>query len=102
MSFQHIQVPQSGEKITKAADGGVNVPDQPIVPFIEGDGIGVDITPVMRKVIDQAVAKAYNDKRKISWMEIYAGEKATNVYGENVWLPNYQDYMTIHYFTTQS
>ena len=88
MSFQHIQVPQSGEKITKAADGGVNVPNQPIVPFIEGDGIGVDITPVMRKVLDQAVKKAYGDKRKISWMEIYAGEKATKVYGKNVWLPD--------------
>lgn len=87
MAYQHIQQPSVGEKITVKPDFSLNVPDQPIVPFIEGDGIGVDITPVMRKVIDAAVEKAYAGKRKISWMEIYAGGKATQVYGKDVWLP---------------
>ncbi len=85
--YQHIKVPADGEKITLNADHSLNVPDHPIIPFIEGDGIGVDITPVMMKVVDAAVAKAYGDKRKISWMEIYAGEKATQVYGPDVWMP---------------
>ncbi|SPE30554.1 isocitrate dehydrogenase [Burkholderiales bacterium] len=84
---QHIKVPTQGQKITVRADGVLNVPDQPIIPYIEGDGTGVDITPVMLKVVDAAVAKAYGGKRKISWMEIYAGEKATRVYGPDVWLP---------------
>ena len=65
----------------------LNVPDQPIVPYIEGDGTGFDITPVMLKVVDAAVAKAYAGKRKIHWMEVYAGEKSTKVYGPDVWLP---------------
>lgn len=85
--YQHIQVPQSGEKITVNPDFSLNVSDRPIIPFIEGDGIGADITPVMRKVIDAAVEKAYAGKRKIEWMEVYAGEKSLKVYGENVWLP---------------
>ena len=85
--YQHIQVPQSGEKITVNPDFSLNVSDHPIIPFIEGDGIGIDVTPVMRKVIDAAVEKAYAGKRKIEWMEIYAGEKSLKVYGENVWLP---------------
>ena len=86
--YQHIQVPQSGEKITVNADFSLNVPDRPVIPFIEGDGIGIDVTPVMRKVIDSAVEKAYGGKRKIEWMEVYAGEKSLKVYGENVWLPD--------------
>lgn len=86
--YQHIKVPEWGEKITVNKDGTLNVPDQPIIPFVEGDGIGVDITPAMRNVVDAAVEKAYGGKRKISWMEIYAGEKSTKVYGENEWLPN--------------
>lgn len=86
--YQHIKVPSKGEKITTKADFSLNVPDQPIIPFIEGDGIGADITPVMIKVIDTAVAKAYGGKRQIQWMEIYAGEKANTVYGEDVWLPD--------------
>ena len=86
-SYQHIQVPAGGQKITVNADMSINVPDQPIIPFIEGDGTGVDITPVMLKVVDAAVAKAYGDRRKIHWMEVYAGEKATRVYGPDVWLP---------------
>ncbi|NVD99962.1 MULTISPECIES: NADP-dependent isocitrate dehydrogenase [unclassified Massilia] len=85
--YQHIKVPADGQKITVNADFSLTVPDQPIIPFLEGDGTGVDITPVMIKVVDAAVAKAYAGKRKISWMEIYAGEKSTNVYGPDVWLP---------------
>ncbi len=85
--YQHIKVPTEGQKITVNADFSLNVPDNPIIPFIEGDGTGVDISPVMIKVIDAAVAKAYGGKRKISWMEIYAGEKSTKVYGPDVWLP---------------
>lgn len=88
MTYQHIEVPTTGEKITANSDNSLNVPDQPIIPFVEGDGIGVDITPVMRKVIDAAVDKSYGGERAIQWMEIYAGEKANKVYGENVWLPD--------------
>ncbi|WP_244814256.1 NADP-dependent isocitrate dehydrogenase [Caballeronia sp. Lep1P3] len=88
MPYQHIEVPASGEKITVNADFTLNVPDQPIIPYIEGDGTGVDITPVMLKVVDAAVEKAYGGKRKIQWMEIFAGEKATQVYGPDVWLPD--------------
>ena len=87
MSYQHIKVPASGQKITVNADFSIQVPLEPIIPFIEGDGTGVDITPVMLKVVDAAVAKAYNGQRKIQWMEVYAGEKSTSVYGSDVWLP---------------
>jgi isocitrate dehydrogenase len=87
MAYQKIIVPSQGKKITIRSDNSLNIPDQPLIPFIEGDGTGVDITPVMKKVVDAAVAKAYKGKRKIEWMEIYAGEKATRVYGENQWLP---------------
>lgn len=87
MSYQKITVPANGEKITVNKDFSLNVPNEPIVPFIEGDGIGVDITPVMIKVVDAAVKKAYGDKRKIAWMEVYAGEKATQVYDKDTWLP---------------
>jgi isocitrate dehydrogenase len=85
---QHIKIPPDGVKITINQDGNLNVPEQPIIPFIEGDGIGGDITPIMIKVVDAAVQKAYHGKRKIAWMEIYAGEKATRVYGKDVWLPD--------------
>ncbi|HNQ05545.1 MAG TPA: NADP-dependent isocitrate dehydrogenase [Thiobacillaceae bacterium] len=85
---RRIQVPAQGEKITVNADNSLNVPDQPIIPFIEGDGTGVDITPVMREVLDAAVAKAYGGKKKIEWMEVYAGEKATRMYGADTWLPD--------------
>ncbi len=88
-----IVVPSSGKKITVNADNTLNVPNQPIIPFIEGDGIGVDITPPMIKVVDAAVNKAYSGTRKISWMEVYAGEKALNIYGQDkegkdIWLPS--------------
>jgi isocitrate dehydrogenase len=84
---QHINVPTTGQKITVNKDYTLNVPDQPILPYIEGDGTGVDITPVMIKVVDAAVAKAYSGKKKIAWMEVFAGEKSTKVYGPDVWLP---------------
>ncbi len=87
MGYQKIQVPAAGDKITVNADRSLNVPDHPIIPFIEGDGIGVDISPVMIKVVDAAVKKAYGTQRKISWMEVYAGEKATRVYDQDTWLP---------------
>lgn len=84
---QPMQRPAQGDMITYASDGSLQVPDQPIIPYIEGDGIGVDITPVMRQVVDAVVDKAYSGKRQIAWMEIYAGEKSTQVYGPDVWLP---------------
>ena len=83
MSESLIKVPQGGQKIVP----GQAMPDNPIIPFIEGDGIGVDITPVMKKVVDAAVTKAYGGKRQIHWMEVYAGEKSTKLYGSDVWLP---------------
>ncbi len=84
--YTQIQQPAHGEKITVNADMTLNVPNQPIIPFIEGDGVGVDVTPVMRKVVDAAVAKAYGGARQIQWMEVYAGQKSTQVYGPDVWL----------------
>ena len=77
--YKHIKVPSQGEKIVVNKDMSLNVPDQPIIPYIEGDGTGFDITPVMLKVVDAAVQKAYAGKRKIHWMEVYAGEKSTKV-----------------------
>jgi len=88
MAFDKITPPANGKTITVNSDGSLNVPDQPIVPYIEGDGIGVDITPVMIKVVDAAVEKSYSGKRKIAWMEVYAGEKAVKTYGDGVWLPD--------------
>ncbi|MEA2079441.1 MAG: isocitrate/isopropylmalate family dehydrogenase, partial [Pseudomonadota bacterium] len=88
MGYQNIIVPDQGDKITVNEALSLNVPDQPIVPYIEGDGIGIDITPVMCKVVNAAVEKAFDGDRKISWMEIYAGEKSNQVYGENTWLPD--------------
>ncbi len=87
MTYQHIRVPSDGEKITLNGDKSLNVPDHPIIPYIEGDGIGIDITPVMHKVVDAAVKAAYDGRRKISWMEIYSGEKSLALYGEDQWLP---------------
>ena len=88
MAFEKIQVPANGEKIAVNSDNSLNVPDYPIIPFIEGDGIGVDVTPAMRKVVDAAVQKAYGGSRAVAWMEVYAGEKAVATYGNNTWLPD--------------
>ena len=88
MAYQHIQVPAQGQKISVNTDMSLNVPDQPIIPFIEGDGVGQDVTPVMRQVVDTVVAKVYGGKRRIHWMEVYAGEKSTRLYGPDVWLPD--------------
>jgi len=87
MAYQHINVPANGEKIMVNSDFTLSVPNCPIIPFIEGDGIGVDVTPVMRKVVDAAVAKAYGDKKSIAWMEVYAGEKSVKVYGNDTCCP---------------
>jgi isocitrate dehydrogenase len=88
MPYKHIKVPAAGEKIRVNRDFSLSVPDNPVIPYIEGDGTGVDITPVMIKVVDAAVKKAYGGRKKIVWMEMYAGEKSCKVYGENVWLPD--------------
>ena len=88
MTYKKIEVPADGSQITVNADFSLQVPERPIIPFIEGDGIGVDITPVMRKVVDAAVSRAYGGKRGIAWMEVYAGEKAVRVYGDDCWLPD--------------
>ena len=88
MEFKHIEIPKEGKKIQFDTSGNLVIPDNPIIPFIEGDGIGSDITPAMIDVVNNAVLKAYNGKKKISWMEIYCGEKSVNVYGEGNWLPS--------------
>jgi isocitrate dehydrogenase len=88
MPYKHIKVPATGEKIKVNKNFSLAVPDNPVIPYIEGDGTGIDITPVMVKVVDAAVQKAYGGKKKIVWMEMYAGEKSCKVYGENVWLPD--------------
>ena len=88
MSFEKIVIPSGGEPITINEAGKLNVPNNPIIPFIEGDGIGTDITPAMIKVIDNAVETAYGDEKMISWMEIYCGEKSVETYGNDTWLPD--------------
>ncbi|GBE48663.1 isocitrate dehydrogenase [NADP] [bacterium BMS3Bbin12] len=87
MAYERITVPDGGEPIGAGSDGVLQVPDRPILPFIEGDGIGVDVTPAMRRVVDAAVAAAYGGRRAIAWMEIYAGGKANALYGAETWLP---------------
>ncbi len=87
MTYQHIKIPADGQRISANDDQSLNVPDNPIIPYIEGDGIGIDISPVMIDVVDAAVDKAYGGGKKIHWMEVYAGEKATSIYGEDEWLP---------------
>ncbi len=85
MQYEHIKIPADGRKITINLDGSLNVPDRPIIPFIEGDGIGIDVTPVMLEVVNAAVRKAYGERRAIAWMEIFSGEKANALYGQ--WFP---------------
>ncbi|RJQ47798.1 MAG: NADP-dependent isocitrate dehydrogenase [Gammaproteobacteria bacterium] len=86
--YNKIVVPGDGQPIRVNQDNSLNVPARPIIPFIEGDGIGIDITPVMRRVVDAALVKAYGDKKSIAWMEVYAGEKAVKIYGGDTWLPD--------------
>jgi isocitrate dehydrogenase len=88
MTYERIVIPEAGEKIRINSAGSLQVPDHPVIPFIEGDGIGIDITPVMQRVVDAVVERAYGGKRSIVWVEIFAGEKANEVYGENTWLPD--------------
>ena len=88
MAYQNIKIPETGSKITLNDDGSLNVPNDPIIPYIEGDGIGIDITPAMLNVVDSAVEKSYGGEKKISWMEVFCGEKSTEVYGDDVWLPD--------------
>src|ERR1044072_3200171 len=88
MAYKHIKVPSGGEKIRVNKDFSLAVPDNPIVPYIEGDGTGLDITPVMLKEVEAAVPNAYGAKKNIVWMEMFAGEKSTKIYGDNVWLPD--------------
>ena len=83
MKFEHLVPPADGQKITINRDGSLNVPDIPIIAFIEGDGIGIDVTPVMKSVVDAAVSKAYGGTRRIAWMEVFAGEKANKQYGSS-------------------
>ena len=94
MRYDHIQIPANGEAITANPDHSLNVPDKPIIPIIEGDGIGIDVTPVMLDVVNAAVSKAYGKQRQIQWMQVYAGAKAIDVYGENQFLPD----ETLHAF----
>lgn len=86
MGYQHIKVPENGTKISVNSDKSLNVPDNPIIPFVEGDGIGVDVTPAMIKTVDAAVAKAYGGAKSIAWMEVYTGEKAADLY-DGDWFP---------------
>ena len=85
--MQHIKIPNQGKKITISDNGKLNIPSNPIIPFIEGDGIGPDIWAASVRVFNQAIELAYKNEKKIHWMEIYAGEKANSVYGEDIWLP---------------
>jgi len=94
MQYDHIKVPGDGEAITVNRDNSLNVPDRPIVPCVVGDGIGIDVTPVMQDVVNAAVSHAYGKKRQIKWMRVYAGAEAAEVYGENVHLPD----ETLHAF----
>ena len=87
MNFDKLEVPSEGSVIKKNDDGSLNVGNDPIIPFIEGDGTGADITPAMKHVVDSAVEKAYGGQKKINWFEVYAGEKALEKYGNDDWLP---------------
>jgi isocitrate dehydrogenase len=88
MRYKHITAPESGEAITLNRDSSLNVPDHPVIPFVVGDGIGIDVTPVMRGVVDAAVSRAYEGRRGIEWMEVYAGERSAELYGKDVYLPD--------------
>ena len=97
MHYDKIDVPADGEAITVNRDHSINVPDRPIIPCVVGDGIGVDVTPVMKDVVDAAVARAYGDKRKIVWMRVYAGAEAADTYGSDHFLPEETIHALQHY-----
>ena len=97
MRYDKIQVPADGEAITANRDNSINVPDTPIIPYVVGDGIGVDVTPVMKAVVDAAVQKAYGDKRVIKWMRVYAGAEAAEAYGSDTYLPEETLHALQHY-----
>src|SRR6201991_2600299 len=86
MQYEHLVIPAGGTKITVNTNATLNVPDKPIIPYIEGDGIGIDVTPAMLRVVNAAVQKAYGGRREIAWMEVYSGEKANKRYGQ--WFPD--------------
>ena len=88
MTYQHIRIPSDAAPVTIDRDGCPRAPDAVIIPFIEGDGIGIDVTPVMRSVLDAAVERAYGGKRTLVWMEIFAGQKAAALYGYDQYLPD--------------
>jgi isocitrate dehydrogenase len=88
MQYDHIKVPEDGTAITINRDHSINVPDNPVIPFIEGDGIGIDVSPVMLDVTNAAVKRAYGGKREIKWMQVYAGQKAADIYGDENYLPD--------------
>jgi isocitrate dehydrogenase len=88
MKYEHIEVPKDGESITVNQDNSLNVPERPIIPFVEGDGIGIDVTPVMRAVVDAAVKRAYGARREIKWMQVYAGQRSAEIYGNDIYLPD--------------
>ena len=88
MQYDHIRVPEDGTAITINPDHSLNVPDNPVIPFIEGDGIGIDVSPVMLDVVKAAVERAYAGAREIKWMQVYAGQKAADIYGDDEFLPD--------------
>ena len=100
MHYDHIQVPADGAPITANPDHTLNVPDFPIIPFIEGDGIGIDVTPVMLDVVNAAVEKAYGDQRAIRWMQVYAGQAAADLYGDDTFMPEETLHTLQHYIVS--
>ena len=88
MNYDRITIPDDGAAIVINPDHSIRVPDRPIIPFIEGDGIGIDVTPVMKQVVDAAVARAYGEERSVAWMQVYAGQQAADLYGDDAYLPD--------------
>ena len=97
MKYDKIDVPADGEAITVNRDHSINVPDKPIIPCVVGDGIGVDVTPVMKSVVDAAVNRAYGKKREVKWMRVYAGAEAADAYGSDSYLPDETIHALQHY-----
>ena len=97
MQYDKIKVPNGGERISVNPDHSINVPDRPIIPYVVGDGIGIDVTPVMKDVVEAAVERSYGDKRKIMWMRVYAGAEAAETYGSDNYLPDETLHVLQHY-----